>query len=233
MNTSIRTIGLSLATICAMFILMTACKKENKSGSAITPSRLSMVHASPGGAAYDMLANGARLTLRPLYYGNYTGYGAVASGRSEFTVLRRDRKTVVAKTTFDLSPFKAYSIYIADVPSSASLLLTQDDLSAPSPGKAKLRFVNLNPDAGVLDLHIPGDSSALFQKIPFKTSTDFIELSPATAIGFILRDSLAKEDLTISSKYRIDQGGIYTVVAKGLRSDTGASRLTIGMINNK
>eukprot|EP01037_Dinobryon_pediforme_P000864 gene864-869_t len=138
-----------------------------------------------------------------------------------------------AKSVFDLKPKTAYSIYITDIPSKVNLLLTEDDLSRPATGKAKIRFINLSPDAGSLDLSILGDTTAIFTKTSFKSNTAFLQVNPSTAIGFAISDS-TKTSLATSPKYRLEQGKIYTVIAKGLKSaaDT-TTKLAVGMIRNK
>ena len=56
---------------------------------------------------------------------------------------------------------------------------------------------------------------------------------PSTGIGFSLADSTGENILATSSKYKIDQGGIYTVIAKATKSATDTATPAIGMINNR
>jgi len=236
MNTPKKTIYqvLTSATFLSLVILiMASCHKDSHDLPVVANSKVMLVHASPGTTPYDVTMNGLRLNMNALTYGNYLNYGPVSSGNAEFSLVRWGTKTLVVKDSFSLKPYAAYSLYIADTSSNVSLLLIADDLSAPARGKAKLRFINLNPDAASLNLNLLGDTTALFTNIPFKGNTAFIQVDPSTGIGFSLADSTGENILATSSKYKIDQGGIYTVIAKATKSATDTTSPAIGMINNR
>jgi hypothetical protein len=193
------------AALLSLLILVAAsCRKEDHNSVGSGASNLALVHASPGTVAYDVKLNGRRINPGPFTYGNYYNYASVPSG-----------------------------LYITNIPAKVGLLLTEDDLSAPAPGKAKVRFINLNPDAGPLTLNYLGDTTTLFSNIPFKSNTAFIQVTSATAIGFSITDSSGKNVLATSAKYRINQGGIYTIVGKGARSATDTATAAIGVIVNR
>jgi uncharacterized protein DUF4397 len=214
-------------------LILASCHKDDHRSNSTGVADLTVVHASPGMAAYDVALNGRRLNASPFAYGNYYNYGLVPAGNAEFKISLSGTSLVATKDVFSLKPSSAYSLYIADLPSKVSLLLTKDDLSFPAMGKAKLRFVNLNPDAGSLNLTILGDTTKLFAKVPFKSTTDFMQVEPSTGIGFALTDSTGSDILAASSKYRIDEGRIYTVVAKGAKSVTDTIAPAVGLIRNR
>lgn len=216
-----------------VMVIMASCHKDDHPSNSTGVADLTVVHASPGPVAYDVALNGRRLNASPFAYGNYYNYGLVPAGNAEFRISLSGNSLVAAKDVFSLKPSCAYSLYIADLPSRVSLLLTKDDLSFPTMGKAKLRFVNLNPDAGSLNLTILGDTTRLFAKVPFKSTTDFMQVEPSTGIGFVLTDSTGNDMLATSSKYRIDAGRIYTVVAKGAKSATDTTAPAVGLIRNR
>ena len=215
-----------------VILILASCRKDNSTSVNSGTSSLTLVHASPGTIAYDVKLNGRRLNQNAFTYGNYYNYGLVPSGYAVFSITHAGTNIVAARDSFSLKRHNAYSLYIADIPSKVSLLLTKDDLSAPAPGKAKLRFINLNPDAGALNLNYLGDTTTLFPSIPFKFNTAFIQVNPATGIGFAIADSTGKNILATSAKYRIDEGRIYTVVAKGAKSVTDTGTAAIGVIIN-
>ncbi len=217
----------------SLFILILAsCRKDSSSVNSGTSS-LTLVHASPGTIAYDVKLNGRRLNQNAFTYGNYYNCGLVPSGNAVFSITHAGTNRVAARDSFSLKPYAAYSLYIIDIPSKVSLLFTKDDLSAPASGKAKLRFINLNPNTGALNLNYLGDTNPLFPGIPFKANTAFAQVNPATGIGFAITDSSGKHILATSAKYRIDEGRIYTVVAKGAKSATYTATAAIGVIINR
>jgi hypothetical protein len=223
----------SIAFMSFLIFIMASCHKETSNSFSNESSNLTLVHASPGTTAYDVKMNGRRLNLNSFTYGNYYNYGLVPSGPAVFSITRAGTNIVAAKDSFSLISYAAYSFYITDFPSNVSLLITKDDLSAPAAGKAKLRFINLNPDSGPLNLNYIGNTTPLFANIPFKSNTAFIQLNPATGIDFTIADSTGTNILATSAKYRIDQGRIYTIIAKGAKSATDTPTTAIGVINNR
>lgn len=214
-------------------LILASCRKDNENSNTVSTSKIAFVHASPGSIVYDFKVNSGKENPQAIAYSKYIGYGLIPSGKSEFSITAIGSNQVAAKSVFDLKPHTAYSIYITDVPSKANLLLTEDDLSMPVAGKAKIRFINLSPDAGSLDLSILGDTSAIFTKTSFRSNTAFVQVNPSTAIGFSISDS-TKTSVATSLKYRLEQGKIYTVIAKGLKSATDTTtKLAVGVIMNK
>jgi hypothetical protein len=231
-QTTINRMLMSTALLSFLMVIMASCHKDDHNSVNSGTSNLELVHASPGTVAYDVKLNGRRLNPTPFTYGNYFNYGPVPSGTAIFSITR-GTNIVAARDSFSLEPKAAYSLYIADIPTQVSLLLTKDDLSAPAAGKAKLRFINLNPDAGPLNLSYLGDTATIFSNIPFKSGTDFMQVDPATGIGFSIADSTGTNILATSAKYRIDQGRIYTVVGKGAKSARDTAVAAIGVIINR
>jgi len=216
-----------------MVLIFASCRKDNGNSTTIQHTQLTLVHVSPGNVAYNVSLNNRKLDPGSLAYSKYISYGLIPSGKSEFSIMAKGSNQVAAKSVFDLKPHNAYSVYITDIPSKVNLLLTEDDLSMPATDKAKIRFINLSPDAGSLDLSILGDTTAIFSKTSFKSNTAFVQVNPSTAIGFAISDS-TKTSVAISPKYKLEKGKIYTVIAKGLKSsgDT-TTKLAVGMIMNK
>jgi hypothetical protein len=221
------------AALSIIIFALASCQKDDHRVTT-PPAKLAIVHAAPGTTAYDLKMNSNRLNTVPLNYSNFISYGVVSSGKSDFSITPKGSNVVEARASLGLKPYSAYSLYITGVPGNTDLLLTEDDLSYPAPGKAKLRFINLSPDAGPVNLQLLADTTRLFSNVAYKSTTAFIQVAPATGTGFILTDSLNRTTLVISSKYKIQPGRIYTVIAKGLRTakDT-TTRLALGMINNR
>jgi Domain of unknown function (DUF4397) len=232
-KTKIHQLLKNTALLSLVIIILASCRKDSSPSVNSGYSGLTLVHASPGSIAYDVKLNGRRLNQNAFTYGNYYNYGFVPSGKAVFSITYAGTNMVAARDSLSLKPYNAYSLYITDISSRVSLLFTKDDLSAPAPGKAKLRFINLNPVTGALNLNYLGDTIPLFTYIPFKSNTEFIQVKPATGIGFAIADSTGKNILATSAKYRIDEGRIYTVVAKGGKSATDTTSAAIGVIINR
>jgi hypothetical protein len=233
LKTNLSTVTKDILALLLIFFLFTSCQKDDHHVVA-PPAKLAIIHAAPGSTAYNLKMNSIRLNAVPLTYSNFISYSLVSSGKSDFSITPKGSNIAETRASLALKPYTDYSLYITGVPGNTDLLLTEDDLSPPVPNKAKLRFINLSPDAGPVTLQLLADTTRLFSNVAYKSSTAFIQVAPATGTGFILTDSVNNATLVISSKYKIQPGRIYTIIAKGLRAakDT-TTRLALGMINNQ
>jgi hypothetical protein len=215
-------------------ILLASCSKDKNNAVPVAPkANLAIVHASPGSPELDFQINGTKVNQKSLVYGTFLTYGTLQSGKLDFSITKKDAKDVLAKAAVELKSDKAYSVYISDIPEKAALLLTEDDLSAPAADKAKIRFVNLSPDAGDLDLNLVGKATSLFAKTTFKTSTAFISIDPGTEVDFEIAENTKTVAVATLSKVKIEKGKIYTIWAKGLKAGTEGTKLDVSLIVNK
>lgn len=141
-----------------------------------------------------------------------------------------------------------------------SLVLVYDDLTAPAPGKAKIRFANFSPDAATVDLNYTG-GTALFANVAYgnfgdqvvipydangkapstipglnwKTLGPFKEINAGTGIGLQLKDHASQVIVPVNggalNGITFEQGKIYTVFISGLKN-TGVSSLTAVIIRH-
>jgi hypothetical protein len=224
-------IGLfSLAAVSLM-----SCSKNDGNGTVpVIPSAfLSIGHASPGAPAYDFLANGTKVTKKALEFGSTLSYNRFWAGSREFSITKKDGMDTLVRSTLEIKKNKAYTIFISDIPAKAAFVLIEDDLSAPAADKAKIRFVNMSPDAGDLDLIVTGETTPLFTKTAFKESTAFSAIDPGVEVNFEITENTGITALATLPKVKIEKGRIYTVWAKGLRAATDSTKLAASLIINK
>lgn len=114
-----------------------------------------------------------------------------------------------------------------------SLILFYDDLKAPAAGKARLRFINLSPGAGTLDVvqngrklfnrvaygraansALSGEALSAWSLGPFETvdagvlNVDYLDATSAAKVG--------------TASFKLEAGKIYTVFTRGLTNATPA-----------
>jgi hypothetical protein len=114
-----------------------------------------------------------------------------------------------------------------------SLILFYDDLKAPASGKAKLRFINLSPGAGTLDVvqngrklfnrvaygraansALSGEALSAWSLGPFETvdagpfNVEYLDAATGTKVG--------------TASLQLEAGKIYTVFTRGLPNATPA-----------
>ncbi len=168
-----------LAFLTASLIALTACEKEPVGlGSEPDKAKIIFVNAAPNGAAQPQLArreiavypyfNEVNYNNSPLKFPWSTGYRAFVPGT--MTIRMDTARSIgtdppgpgatVAQVTFDTQADTYYSVYAIGTVQNVEAVVLTDDLSLPSPGKAKLRIMNFSPDAGPVDVVITGGVAA-------------------------------------------------------------------------
>lgn len=192
-----------------------SCVKGEDSSVNITS--ISVIHASPGLPAIDFYFNGDRINRDSIIaFGDTIPNKFFNSGTASVVVKKYISSTTYISTSIEFESEKNYSFFVAGKPNEVTYLLTTDDLSTPASGKAKLRFINLSPDAP--DLSFKMNSGNLFGSMAFKAYSEFSLVDPGTHIISIHNSAsgakLAEQNLTIEA------GKVYTVWAKGLITTT-------------
>jgi hypothetical protein len=221
-----------VAGLLALTLAFSACKKDD---NPYVPgiAALAIVHAAPGTPELTFKIDGTKSNVKALTFGTVQPYGNIAKGTYAFSVTKKDSSRILANATTPLRNGKAYSLFIADVPTKTAFTVIEDDLTAPAADKANVRFVNMSPDAGSLDLLITGQTTPLFTKTAFKGATSFASLTPGAELNFEIRENTKTEVLTKIEKVKIEKNKIYTIWAKGLKAATDSTKLTLALITNK
>lgn len=194
---------------------LNACVKGEE--SSLNISSLSVIHASPGLPAIDFYYNGTRINGDSIIaYGDTIPNKFFNSGTASIVVKKYISSTTYISTSIDLQSEKNHSFFVVGKPNEVTYLFTTDDLTAPASGKAKLRFINLSPDAPNLNFKI--NSSNLFGSIAFKSYSEFSPVDPGEQ-KISIQDS-ASGAILAEQNLNIEAGKIYTVWAKGLISAT-------------
>jgi hypothetical protein len=189
-----------LAFLTASLIVLTACEKEPAGlGSEPDKAKIIFVNAAPNGATDPALAR-REIAIYPFYnevtFNNFpikfpwsNGYKAFEPGT--MTVRLDTARSIgndppgpnatVAQVTFETQADVYYSVYAVGTVQNVEALVLTDDLSLPTPGRAKVRIMNFSPDAGPVDLVITGGAPSLVTlatNLQFKGVQAFIEIDP-------------------------------------------------------
>ncbi|TZF82184.1 DUF4397 domain-containing protein [Pedobacter sp. BS3] len=230
-------------------IFGTGCSKDELSGAKITTAIMTVNAASNFPDMNFYLADLQGQQINPDGAVQYPGnseyitpyqdnfrFGIQIPGESDFHVL----DTTGQRTdTLGFAGGKYYTIFAVRRSAAASsadsirVIITADDLSAPVTGKAKLRFINLTPDAPGIDV-VARDSSTLFRNQTFGNMSSFITLSPKTSLILELHET-GKTDIKLTLPALVIQPDkIYTLWSRGLwSSTTGTTALGLNVITNK
>lgn len=202
---------------------LNSCVKSDD--SSLNLSAISFIHAAPGLGPVDFYLNGGRVNGDSIIaYNDTIPHKLLSSGTIAIVVKKYISSTTYISTSIELENEKNYSFFVAGQPNAVSSLLINDDLSAPLSGKAKLRFINLSPDAPSLNFKL--NANTLFGTMAFKAYSDFNSIDPGNHTISISNATngaiLSEQNLTVEA------GMIYTVWANGL-VETPESGLALSM----
>lgn len=214
--------------------IFSSCKKDKENPTPTPKSaNLSIIHAAPGAPELSFFVDKVKKNTAALTYNTVIAYQSISSGKRELSATKKDVADILVKEEVVLAPDRSYSVFVADKTANA-LVVVVDDLTAPAADKAKIRFINLSPDAGSVDLAVTGKTEVLVAKKAFKESSDFINSTEVGAeINFEIRENAKTTVLATLPKIKIEKGKIYTIYAKGLKAGTNDTKLGLTVLTNK
>ncbi|MCZ4222262.1 DUF4397 domain-containing protein [Pedobacter rhodius] len=215
----------------ALTLFISACKKDWGDSGSVTVAGIGFVHASPGTGAIDFIVDNQKVNNKDFTYTKDLGYFGAYPGSRLFGITKKDSLKYLVKTNVTLQSGLFYSAFVIDVLPSPNILLVQDDLKAPETGKAKIRFINLSPDAPALDLAIEGTSTPLITAKAYKEASTFISIDPSVSYNFQIKESNNVTATLPATK--IESGKIYTLWTKGLKSKTDSTKFGLAILTNK
>src|SRR5690606_2133332 len=137
---------------------------------------------------YDLQSN----EVEDFAYGDALPYKKAWPGGRTVRVFERGNTTdsgLLVKENAQFVPGEFYSLYVVGRDDDIELVVTNDDLSAPEEGMAKIRFVNLSPDAPPLDFEVEGagDVVTLVDQA-FKEASDFVTVDGGEVYTISLKE---------------------------------------------
>ena len=128
----------------------------------------------------------------------------------------------------NFTPGKFYSLYVVGS-ESVEVLSVEDDLSVPTDGKAKIRFIHLSPDAPPLDFEVQTDIDGplLFRDVAFKEVTGFVAIGGGRTCRVEFVDH-SSGNVRHAFEFALQAHMIYTVWVKGLLGNTADTSVAFG-----
>lgn len=134
--------------------------------------------------------------------------------------------TSYASATKELLDDNAYSTFLIDSASKAKLVIVNDDLLKPTPGKVKIRFFHFSPNAPAVDISNAVSGTAIFTNRSFNDQNtnealqDFIEIDPGT-YTFAFKAAGTNTVVYTTAARTLLPDRIYTLAARGFVGGTG------------
>ncbi|MFI8707178.1 DUF4397 domain-containing protein [Bacillus sp. NPDC077411] len=175
------------------------------------PSYIRILHASPDSSAIDIVINGQKV-VKNISFKQYSPYLSLTQGQYRVDIVPAGGETPIFSTLTPVMGNHTYTLAAVGNVNKLQLLNLTDNTPLPY-GQAKIRFVHLSPDAPQVDVALK-DGEKLFEKVSFKQSTDYLQVSPGVADIEIAAAGTKDIILTIP-EVKIEANKIYTVVTLG------------------
>jgi Domain of unknown function (DUF4397) len=221
-----------LLAIVAVTVGFTSCKK--KESPAPTTASVMFVNGCAGAVNLDAFVNNTKLNeASNIAFLKNSGYKQVTAASGVNIVFSlTGQGTPLMNGTESLTIGKNYSAFGAGLVNNNAFVFTTDDLTVPSAGKAKVRFINLSADNLNTDCYVAGVK--LDSNITYKTCTPFVEVNPGTALKILMVDKVNASYSGELLGQTLAVGKIYTFMLTGTSAvgASGSSVLTLTMIGN-
>ena len=212
-------------------VAFAACKKS--SSSPANTAYVMFVHGCAAGATPINLDGKANYTIVPgagnMPFLKNSGYQPVTAGTSvglSFFVTGLDTLTSAIES---LTANNHYTAFAGGSITAPVFVFTSDNISAPSSGMAKVRFVNLSSDNLNMSCYV--GLTKVDSNVAYRACTPFTEIAPVTAKIAMIDQVVLSNSGQITSQ-QIAAGKIYTFMLTGTATGSGTSVLTLTVINN-
>jgi hypothetical protein len=222
----------ALLAATALSLGLISCSK-NDDYTPAQISGISIINASPTTEKLDVYIDNNRASIADFSFGTKMDYLNAYSGNRKFDVAKTGTTTSLKSETFRLDPQEGYSLFVINKLENVGFLFLKDDFTQPAAGKARIRFVNLSPDAEALNLAIAGSATDLFTNKAFKEASTFESIDAAEKVTFNIKNKTTGANEVVLADVKIEAGKVYTVYAKGLKATADATKFGAAIFTHK
>jgi hypothetical protein len=218
-------------------MLLSSCLKNNDDYKPST-SYFSVVNSFSGNPSVDFWLDNQKASVQPLLYKEKSEYLEVYSGTRRLTVTNGGTTDIIADGNVGFSASQYYSVFLGPKsetePNLVAGVIAVDNLTLPTSGKAKIRFVNLTPGALKMDVHIKGQTSladTLFGNKAAASVSAFKEIDPSVT-ALEIREA-GKSEVKLEVPVTLQANKIYTLSTSGLWAGTAGHVFAAKLTTNK
>lgn len=204
-------------------LAFTACKKNDDDKNASPKARVMFVHGALDADSLRGRVNNQTIATMP-FLGS-SGYMSVDAGSAAIDFVYTGSGSTFQTTSINLVANNSYSVFAGGSANTKVIVSKTDDLTAPSSGKAKVRFVNLSPD-NVNAVAYVGNTT--LDTFALGTLTEFREVNVgAQTVTVGVLPSVAS-----LNNFNITAGKIYTFMFSGTLNGNGNTALKLTAITH-
>lgn len=191
--------------------LFASCSKDDSNTTSAYAS-VKIVNAVRGSAAQDLYIDNTKLNTSAVAYGQSSDFLSAKSGDHQAKFTNTGSATANTAFTLSLQGSGHYTIYYTGNDTTNTSFTTQNDITAPAAGKAKVRFIQLSTAlASAVDFGVTG-SSKLATSLTYKAVTAYYEVDPNTTFSLYASGSLTA---FLSIPAALQAGKVYTIYTSG------------------
>ena len=176
-----------------------------------------VIEAIPARATLDLFA-GTQKVFDNLEYKAVTPYREVPAARTTFRLRPAGMDTAdpLAEASQQLRAGRHYTVVAlpGEDTRAASLQIFEDPMELPGEGQTRVRIVHASPDAGRLDVHVPGRSEPLVAGLDFQAISSFTDMGAGTT-PLDVRPAQRTESMLKIDNVNLSPDGVYTIVVIG------------------
>ena len=225
-----RKLTLAVALL-ALPLAFNACDDDDD--GPVTPpapkASLNVTHTVPDLAPVDVLIDDSRMD-EDLAYTNSSGYFQVNAGSHNVKINAANTTNVIVQRDLSFPADSKSSIFIVGTNTAVETLEIVDDLSAPTAGQAKVRFLHASPTAPAIDFTTDA-GTPVFTDYTFKEYSPFTSMDAGT-YNFEVRPAGTSTVVYTMPNVVLAEGKIYTIYTKGLVNGTGDQAFGTELIVN-
>lgn len=205
--------------------VLASCAKDFDDTPAPAVSGLNVINASPSTEKLDFYVNNTRGNNEDLDFGKKLGYYNLYSGASKISIAKKGGTTILVSDNYTFAPERGYSLFLIGKVDSLKLLMVKDSLVVPASGKARVRFVNVSPDAPSLNLAVAGATTDLFTDRAYKQYSEFTTVDAAEKVTFTAKNKITGAVEATLTDAKLESGRNYTIWVKGFKAATDNTKL--------
>lgn len=218
--------------LAALILFFASCKKESVNGGDI--SFVSVYNASPDATAIDFSiiteeSTKIKINQGLLTLGQKTTYYGVYEGTWTTEVIPSGSPNSVFTRALTLTGREYVSLFVVGPKDALDYFIINDDVTIRDPNRAKLKFLNLAPDAGSLYLEVQVLSTITpFPTREYKTYSDYQSFDGGIIYTLTLKNAGTNTVVGTPVTSQFSPGKLYTIWAKGsITATTEATRVGI------
>jgi hypothetical protein len=234
---SLRKWLINLGVLGVLVILFASCRRDylnpNNNINNNTPvAAVSFLQASPDQPTLDFALDANQVNNFGINFGDHIDYFRAFPGARVANFYATGTTTKVFSGTVTLTANTYYSLILANKTTSPEVILLTDTLNRPASGMANIRFINLSPDAGAVDLVLQGSVTLVANKA-YKGISSFAPTAGRTNITLEVHKAGTSTILASIPNINLNSGSDYTIWLQGLATPTGTTDgLKVGVFRN-